>query len=46
MSNYKTALVTGASAGFGFEIAKALAESGFKVIAAARREDKLQNLQR
>ena len=30
MSNYKTALVTGASAGFGFEIAKALAESGFK----------------
>lgn len=44
MSNYKTALVTGASAGFGFEIAKALAESGFKVIAAARREDKLQKL--
>ena len=44
MSDYKIALVTGASAGFGLEIAKVLASNGFKVIAAARRLDKLEAL--
>ncbi len=44
MSNYKTALVTGASAGFGYAIAKKLAASGIKVVACARREDKLKEL--
>ncbi|MCI6905692.1 MAG: SDR family NAD(P)-dependent oxidoreductase [Succinatimonas sp.] len=42
MSYYKTALVTGASAGFGLSITKLLANNGFKVIAAARRLDKLE----
>ena len=36
MSNKKVALVTGANRGIGREIAKQLAESGFKVIIAAR----------
>lgn len=42
--NYKTVLVTGASAGFGLATAKLLAKSGYKVIALARREDKLKEL--
>ncbi|MBQ2381154.1 MAG: SDR family NAD(P)-dependent oxidoreductase [Succinivibrio sp.] len=42
--NYKTVLVTGASAGFGLATAKLLAKNGYKVIALARREDKLKEL--
>jgi short-subunit dehydrogenase len=37
-------LVTGASSGFGYETAKALARRGATVIGAARREQKLQEL--
>jgi 3-oxoacyl-[acyl-carrier protein] reductase len=38
----KTALVTGASAGIGRAIAKALAAEGVQVVAAARRLELLQ----
>lgn len=41
----KTALVTGASAGFGVAIAKQLIEQGYTVIGAARRQEKLQAVQ-
>lgn len=44
MSNYKTVLVTGASAGFGKAICENLATNGFKVVALARRLEKLQSL--
>ncbi|MCR5085651.1 MAG: SDR family NAD(P)-dependent oxidoreductase, partial [Succinivibrionaceae bacterium] len=44
MGNYKTVLVTGASAGFGLEIARLLAGKGYQVIACARRLEKLQAL--
>lgn len=40
----RTALVTGASAGFGRETALLLAKAGAKVIAVARRAEKLQEL--
>lgn len=40
----KTALVTGASSGFGAHFSKVLAASGATVIAAARREDRLNSL--
>ncbi|MCW1360134.1 SDR family NAD(P)-dependent oxidoreductase [Campylobacter sp. US33a] len=40
----KTALITGASSGFGKESARALAALGYKIIAIARRKDKLQEL--
>lgn len=40
----KTALVTGASSGFGAHFSRVLAASGASVIAAARREDRLQSL--
>lgn len=40
----KTALVTGASSGFGAHFSRVLATSGATVIAAARREDRLQSL--
>ena len=44
MALYKTVLVTGASAGFGFAICEKLASQGYKVIATARRQDKLDSL--
>ena len=44
MSLYKTVLVTGASAGFGYAIAELLAKNGYKVVACARRAEKLKAL--
>lgn len=41
----KIALVTGASAGFGKAIAEKLVSDGYRVIASARRLEKLQSLQ-
>lgn len=40
----KTAVITGASAGFGWETAVKLASYGVRVLAVARREDKLKEL--
>lgn len=36
------ALVTGASAGFGYSISKKLIESGYKVIGCGRRAEKIR----
>ncbi|MCP5084299.1 MAG: SDR family oxidoreductase [Alphaproteobacteria bacterium] len=44
MNNYKTALVTGASSGVGAACTRTMTEAGFKVIALARREDRLAAL--
>ena len=41
----KTAFITGASAGFGLECAKALARQGYKIIALARRAERLAKLE-
>ena len=43
--NSKICLVTGASSGIGFAIAKALLADNFKVIATARRQEELSKLQ-
>lgn len=45
MSNKKTALVTGASAGMGKETAKTLAQKGYIVYGAARRTEKMKELE-
>lgn len=42
----KIALVTGASAGFGFELVKMLDNAGYSVILAARRDERLKELQK
>lgn len=45
LDDYKSALVTGASSGIGKAIARSLDARGLKVIAVARRVDKLEQLQ-
>ena len=44
-TNYKKALVTGATSGIGLETAIRLADSGMQVTAVARRKEKLIELQ-
>jgi short-subunit dehydrogenase len=43
--NYRTAFVTGASSGIGFELSKKLAKEGIEVGIAARREPELRKLE-
>ena len=44
MKSYKTALITGASGGIGYEFAKVFAEKGVNLVIVARSEDKLNML--
>jgi short-subunit dehydrogenase len=41
----KTVLITGASVGIGYELAKIFAENNFSLVLVARREDKLKEIQ-
>src|SRR5438552_3696437 len=43
---HRTAFVTGASSGIGFELSKLLAKNGIEVGIAARREQELRKLER
>jgi NADP-dependent 3-hydroxy acid dehydrogenase YdfG len=43
--NMKTVLITGASAGFGKRVAEKLLDDGYTVYAAARRVDKMKDLE-
>jgi NADP-dependent 3-hydroxy acid dehydrogenase YdfG len=42
--NGKVAVITGASAGIGWESARALAREGARVVLTARRQDRLEAL--
>ena len=44
MNEKKTILITGASSGIGYELAKTAAKEGFNLVVAARSKDKLENL--